>query len=203
MGTYNGTSPSQWLLGRNRHPLIDTSEASPMITKGSAFEEHLTRRTVAAQQFHAVDAKNILHMAARARSRVISEVQAGQLVYYFRRGKKKADQGYNGPAKVIAVEKGQSGAPMVAWLSHVGTLIRVAPEHLRMATSLETRTYDILQEASLLNYNNLPGSKYVDLGDIPTAVEERTATRMQVDEPPHWMYLAVNDNRLGIQVWHL
>ena len=76
-----------------------------MITKGSAFEEHLTRRTVAAQQFHAADAKNILHMAARARSRVISEVQAGQLVYYFRRGKKKSDQGYKGPAKVIAVEK--------------------------------------------------------------------------------------------------
>ena len=40
-GTYNGTSPSQWLLGRSRHPLIDTAEASPMLTKGSAFEEHL------------------------------------------------------------------------------------------------------------------------------------------------------------------
>ena len=52
-----------------------------MLTKGSAFEEHLTRRTIAAQQFHAADAKNILHMAAKARSRVLSEVQAGQLVY--------------------------------------------------------------------------------------------------------------------------
>ena len=92
-GTYNGTSPSQWLVGRNRHPLIDTSEASPTITKGSAFEDHLARKTVAAQQSHAADAKNILHMAARAGSRVISEVQAGQLVYYFRRGEKKADQG--------------------------------------------------------------------------------------------------------------
>ena len=151
---------------------------------GSAFEEHLTRRTVAAQQFHAADANNILHMAARARSRVISEVQAGQLVYDFRRGKKKAEQGYKGPAKVIAVEKGQSGAPMVAWLSHAGTLIMAAPEHLRMATSLETRTYDILQEASLLNQKDLTGSRYVDLGAIPTAAEERTATHMQVDEPP-------------------
>merc|ERR1711884_622414 len=28
------------------------------------------------------------------------------------------------------------------------------------------------------------GSKYVDLGAIPTAAEERTATHMQVDEPP-------------------
>ena len=98
-GTYNGTSPSQWLLGRNRHPLIDTSEASPMITKGSAFEAHLTRKTVAAQQFHAADAKNSLHMAARARSRVISEVQAGQLVYYFRRGKRNLNKGITAQLK--------------------------------------------------------------------------------------------------------
>ena len=73
---------------------------------------------------------------------------------------------------------------MVAWLSHAGTLTRAAPEHLRMATSLETRTYDILQEASLLNQKDMAGSRYVDLGAIPTAAEERTATHMQVDEPP-------------------
>ena len=88
-GSYNGTSPSQWLLGRTRNPLIDASGASPLLTHGSAFEEHLARRTKAAQQFHAVDAKHVLHMAAKARSRAISEVQAGQLVYYFRRGKRK------------------------------------------------------------------------------------------------------------------
>ena len=89
-GSYNGTSPSQRFLGRTRNPLIDTSEASPMLTKGSACEEHLARRTVAAQQFHAADAKNILHMVAKARSRVTSKVQDGQLVYYYRRGKGKA-----------------------------------------------------------------------------------------------------------------
>ena len=88
-GSYTGTSPSQWLLGRTRNPLIDTSEASPVLTSGSAFEEHLARRTKAAQQCHALGATNILHMAAKARSRVISEVQAGQLVYYFRRGNRK------------------------------------------------------------------------------------------------------------------
>ena len=36
-GSYNGTSPSQWLLGRSRHPLVDTSEASPMLTKLISF----------------------------------------------------------------------------------------------------------------------------------------------------------------------
>ena len=73
-----------------------------MITSGSAFEEHLARKTAAAQQFHAADAKHILHMVASARTRVISEVQAGQLVYYLRRGKHNAGQGYRGPAQVVA-----------------------------------------------------------------------------------------------------
>ena len=73
---------------------------------------------------------------------------------------------------------------MVAWLSHAGTLIRAAPEHLRMATSLETRTYDMLSETGLLSSQNMAGSRYVDLGAIPTPVEERTATHMQFDDPP-------------------
>ena len=85
----------------------------------------------------------------------------------------------------MAVEKqGTSGAPMVAQLSHAGTLMRVAPEHLRMATSLETRTYDIQTESNLLNQRYLSGSRYVDLGAPPTATEERTTTHMQIDEPP-------------------
>ena len=90
---------NEWLLGRTRNPLIDTSEASPMLTTGSAFEAHLARRTRAAPQCHAVGAKNILHMAAKARSRVILEVQAKQLVCYIRRGKRKSDQGYRAQRK--------------------------------------------------------------------------------------------------------
>ena len=39
-GSYNGPSPSQWMLGRS-HPLLDSTEASPMITGGSACEDHL------------------------------------------------------------------------------------------------------------------------------------------------------------------
>ena len=72
---------------------------------------------------------------------------------------------------------------MVAWLSHGGTLIRVAPEHLRMATSLETRTYDILADMGSIN-PGMAGSRYVDLGAIPTAMEERRAQHIQFDEPP-------------------
>ena len=73
---------------------------------------------------------------------------------------------------------------MVAWLSHAGTLIRAAPEHLRMATSLETRTYGILADSGVINHNSMAGSRYIDLGEVPTAAEERSAQHMQIDEPP-------------------
>ena len=73
---------------------------------------------------------------------------------------------------------------MVAWLSHAGTLIRAAPEHLRMATPLETRTFDVLADAGLLKAKDMVGSRYVDLGAIPTPAEERQASHMQTDEPP-------------------
>ena len=73
---------------------------------------------------------------------------------------------------------------MVAWLNHVGTLIRVALEHLRMATPLETMTFDVLSDAGLLKTKDMAGSRYVDLGTIPTPAEERHASHMQTDEPP-------------------
>ena len=56
-GSYNGTPPSQWFLGRSRHPLVDTAEASPaLLGHGTEFEQHLARKTKAAQEFHAADA---------------------------------------------------------------------------------------------------------------------------------------------------
>ena len=73
--------------------------------EGSAYAQHLTRKPQAAQQNHAAGAKNIMKMAAKARSRVLYEVQGGQVVYYVRRGKNTRVIGYRGPAKVIAVEK--------------------------------------------------------------------------------------------------
>ena len=73
---------------------------------------------------------------------------------------------------------------MVAWLSHAGTLIRAPPEHLRMATPLETKTFDTLYEACLLKTKDMATSRYVDLGNTPTPAEERHASHMQTDEPP-------------------
>ena len=84
---------------------------------------------------------------------------------------------------IIAVEKGEENKSVVAWLSHGGTLIRAAPEHLRMVTSLETRTFDLLADMGSTS-STLNGQKYIDLGEIPTTAEERGSLHMQFDEPP-------------------
>ena len=98
---------------------------------------------------------------------------------------KRKRTGYRGPAKVIAVEKGEDGRQVtVAWLSHGGTLIRASPEHLRMATPLETRTHDVLAGIGFIHPDQMAGSRYVDLGAIPTVAEERSAQHFQFDEPP-------------------
>ena len=41
----------------------------------------------------------------------------------------------------------------------------------------------MLNESGLIR-NTTPGTSYVDLGEVPTPAEERTAQHMQVDEPP-------------------
>ena len=76
-----------------------------MLTTGTAFEEHLARTNVAAQQFHVADAKGILHRSAKGRSRVISDVQDGQTGLLLPLWERKSDQGNRVPAKVIVVGK--------------------------------------------------------------------------------------------------
>ena len=53
-----------------------------------------------------------------------------------------------------------------------------------MATPLETRTYDILADSGAINHKDITGSRYVDLGALPTVAEQRAATVMQTDDPP-------------------
>ena len=159
-GTYDGFSPRQWMHSRT-HPLLQADAVSPNLTPGSNFENHLERRMLAAQHFHYADARNLLRLAVLARSRVLSNPQVGDVVYYFRRHRSNRPQ-YFGPGRVLAVEPPEVDAhgSSVVWISHSGTLIRAAPEHLRQATPLEVQMEEIAH----------PGASRVpsDLGAPPT-----------------------------------
>ena len=85
-GRYGGYSPMQWFHGRS-HPLMHGAAVPPSLEDGSDFEKHLQRRTTAAAAFHKADARSMLRLALATRSGRVLEPQAGQIVYYFRRGK--------------------------------------------------------------------------------------------------------------------
>ena len=103
-GSYGGTAPIQWFHGSHKHPLIDSEEVPPSLQRGTEFEQHVLRRTAAAQAFHEAEAKSMLRLALHARTRTIRNPQVGQMVYYFRRGRGTKKAGYLGPARVIAIE---------------------------------------------------------------------------------------------------
>ena len=150
------------------------------------------RRAIAAQAFHAAEAKTLLRLAMHARSRTIRNPQVGQSVYYFRRGKGAKKPSYYGPAKVIAVEppNGDTLTSSVIRLSHAATLIRAAPEHLRAATPLETQVHDIMihgdqQAPSIVprEARKAKGRHYMELGQPPTD-QERLDADEDIPEPP-------------------
>ena len=94
--------------------MLQANEVPPSLVHGSEHEQHVLRRSRAAAAFHEAEAKSMLRLALHARSRTIRNPQAGQMVYYFRRGKKKEEAGHKGPARVIAVEPptGETGASL-------------------------------------------------------------------------------------------
>ena len=130
----------------------------------------------------------MLTLAQHARARTLRNPQVGQIVYYFRRGKGKQENGYKGPARVIAVEPAshEGQASSVIWLAHGATLVRAAPEHLRVATPLETNVYDVVEgtaappQPDAKKFNN----RYIDLGRVPDAREqEETVGELNPDLP--------------------
>eukprot|EP00959_Pyramimonas_sp_CCMP1952_P307203 6429889-Pyramimonas_sp.AAC.1 len=79
-----------------------------------------------------------MRAALDARPRPLREFRAGDRVACWRRGRGKGRQKdgkknarWHGRATVLGEENGHY------WLSHAGTLIRAAPEHLRHATREE------------------------------------------------------------------
>ena len=151
IGKYSGYSSAQWHLGR-LHPLTQSHDVPPAFGEDE-FLKHVQRRKVAQQHFIEADARSMVRLASLARARTVFDVQAGDIVYYFRRGRRQGRTNLGvvlGPAKVLAVERpGSQGVatPTVVWLGHGIQLIRAAPEHLRRATPLEVSLSNFVHDS--------------------------------------------------------
>ena len=94
-------------------------------------------RKAAACAFHEADCDQALRAAALAGRRKFQNFEVGQLVYYWRRGAgttKNPRQSYwTGPGRVLL-----TNLPSTVWIAHGNTIIKAAPERVRMASEEES-----------------------------------------------------------------
>ena len=142
-----GYSPNQWAFGKSHSRIasfLQQYDNLPLQAQRQEpdFEEALQAETKAQKLFLEADAKRRLARALRHRCRPLKEFQTGQLVYYFRKGRKEGSRyggKWYGPARVLCHEKttleeGRQHAGSIVWLSHAGVLLRCSPEQLRPVT---------------------------------------------------------------------
>ena len=147
MHNVRGYSPNQWALGQNHQRISSFLSQEGHLPTGSAredrtFEEILEKETAARKYFLEIDARRRVQRALRVRSRPLQEYKGGELVYYYRRGRKEGSRyggHWYGPARVLCHEKtGDAhvgGAPgSIVWVSHAGRILRCSPEQLRRVT---------------------------------------------------------------------
>ena len=171
--TEAGASPCQLVFGRNpqvpqdllqENPNLNASEA--IVTDDQWAKSQAIRNAARKAVLECQDDK-ALRAALRARSRVHREVVSGDWVYYWR--SQKWQDGVlikGGRWYGAAIVLGHIGRNIV--VSHRRSIFRVAPEHIRNATS-EEREIAEFPEAELLGIKTLlqkgqfPKSQFQDL----------------------------------------
>ena len=147
MHAVKGYSPNQWAFGIQHgrlHSFLQQFDNLPLQAsrQEDSFEENIQRQKRAQQTFLEVDARRRIARALQSRCRPLKEFVTGQLVYYFRKGRREGARyggTWYGPARVLCHERtslSQEGghAGSVVWISHAGVLIRCSPEQLRPVT---------------------------------------------------------------------
>ena len=93
-------------------------------------------RLAASKAYHEADCDQALQAALHAGPRVRREFEAGQMVYFWRKGTDQNEPKYwRGPARVIL-----SSPPTTVWITFKGQVIKAAPEQLRHASLKEKFT---------------------------------------------------------------
>ena len=145
--TVHGTSPATIVFGilPAQHS-IDDEPFNPAAGDEEAQARVVKARTLAATAFHQANNDRVLRAAVLARGAPpLPQVDVGQFCYYYRQDNKLAPEGrWRGPALVCAIEEPSSPSPpaarpgsLVYWLAHGSSLVRCAPEQVRVELPLE------------------------------------------------------------------
>lgn len=147
LSRHRGYTPEILVLGKsiqipgvNSTDQVDSSHflAENQTPEGLAFRESLAKRESARRAFVAADHDDRLRRAMLRKHRPFRGHHVrGTPVMFWRCGNGQLPGRWVGPALVISQE-GDS----IVWLSHVGKLFRVAPEHVRILSERESEQYE-------------------------------------------------------------
>ncbi len=147
LSRHKGYTPEILVLGKsiqipgvNSTDQVDASHflAENKTPEGIAFRESLARRESARRAFIAADHDDRLRRAMLRKHRPFrGHHTRGTPVMFWRCGNGQLPGKWVGPALVISQE-GDS----IVWLSHVGKLFRVAPEHIRILSERESGEFE-------------------------------------------------------------
>eukprot|EP00435_Cladocopium_sp_Y103_P043471 s788_g12.t1 len=144
LSSRGGYSPAQRVFGyQQRIPggLMSDGEGDLAVQSlAAAGDVNVTRammiRKAASQAFHEVDCQQAVRAAATHGPRPHYAYEAGQAVYFWRRGtdaaRKPAIYFWHGPARVVATQ-----LPSTVWLSYNHHLVKASPEKIRPASEEE------------------------------------------------------------------
>ena len=144
MERVRGFSPAQWALGRSPNwdqSFFDSGNEIP----DPSFLEHLQGMETAREAWLNARNEERIKRASRSRNRPLAHFRPGDEVDFWRRGKGKGARPhikgrFHGGAVVLATstendeEDGSRKPRKVVWITHAGTLIKCAPEHLRYSS---------------------------------------------------------------------
>ena len=144
MERVRGFSPAQWTLGRSPNwdqSFFDSDNETP----DPSFLEHLQGMETAREAWLKARNDARIKRASRSRDRPLAHFRPGDEGDFWRRGKGKGTRPhikgrFHGGAVVLATsteideEDGSRKPRKVVWITHAGTLIKCAPEHLRYSS---------------------------------------------------------------------
>ena len=137
--------------------------------EGLAFRDKLFRREVARRAFVSTDNSDALRRAALRRSRPQrGSYQCGDCVMFWKVDPGSASGRWHGPSRVLSQDANQ-----VVWISQLGRLYRVSPEHVRLATLDEQRDSvpETWQDIRRKLQNKSGPHKFLDLS-LPAPVSQ-------------------------------
>ena len=161
---YNSRIPGGWMTGGNS----DLSTQSRFRMGDVQVQRAMEMRKAASIAFHETDCKHALSHAVHSGPRPMQCYEAGQLVYFWRKGMERAKKDnpsfWRGPARIIL-----TSPPNTIWLSFNSSIIKAAPEQIRPANSEEGLTLtgwidDIIKTREALEE---PQKGYIILDEDP------------------------------------